>query len=142
MDEPGIDFQALGGRILIDADEKPLGQVNGVFLDRYSDEPKWISVTCQDERQHVVPFTEPTLEGTYVKVPYIAGKINASPTVVAGGVISSGDEERLFTYYGRVPLGAPPEEMPIGPEEGAPPTEVPIGPEGSYFRGLGGQPLE
>jgi hypothetical protein len=122
MDDPGIDAQALGGRILVDADEEPVGQINGVFLDRHSDEPRWISVICQDERQHVVPFTEPTLQGTHVKVPYVAGKINAWPTVVAGGVMSSGDEERLSRYYG------------------APPVEVPIGPEGSYFRGLGGRP--
>jgi hypothetical protein len=116
-----LDFS---GRTLIGSDQQPIGQVSGLFLGHHSDLPRWIAVTCEDNRQHVVPFTQTEVAGPYVKVAYSSQYVSDSATVVPSLNITADQERRLYEHYG-LQKG----NRPLDPSPGSPSKEDPIGTE-------------
>jgi hypothetical protein len=145
----------LYGKTLIGSDEEPIGEVTG-FFGHQSDLPKWIAVTCADNRQHVVPFTGTQVGGSYVKAFYSSQYISDAATVASNRSISADEESRLYEHYGlhqvddRLGIGSEAlrtEPIPGGsprfysasPTGGAPFKDQQIGPE---RRPMGAPPKE
>jgi uncharacterized protein (TIGR02271 family) len=95
------DVQAWIDRQLLGADGEKIGKIGGVYVDRQTGEPKFLTVKTGLFGSNVsfVPIEQATEEGDEVSVPYTKDQIKDAPNVDPDGEISPQEERRIFEHY-------------------------------------------
>lgn len=95
------DIQTWKGRDLRGRDDKKIGSIADVYLDRHSGEPEWIAVKTGLFGTNVsfVPIRDARVEEDNVVVPYDKDLVKDAPNADADGELTPEEERRLYEHY-------------------------------------------
>jgi uncharacterized protein (TIGR02271 family) len=101
------DVRDWRGLTAVDADGEKVGTIDEVYLDRGSEAPEWLTVRTGlfGSRTSFVPVGDAQASGDEVRLAYRKDQIKDAPNVDADGALSTEEEERLYSHYGRGDYG-------------------------------------
>ncbi len=109
----------LPGRDLFDRNGERIGEINQVFVDEVTDEPRWVTVKTGwfGLSDSFVPLVDVDTSGAGVRVAYDRATIKDAPRFSAAEPLTRRDEDELHTHYGlRTPAEQPTDPVGRGVE--------------------------
>jgi len=103
MPAPSVEeIRAWLGRIMVDRDDKRLGEITDIYLDRETDRPEWAVVRTGlfGLRSSFVPLAEATEVDDHIQVPHQRTLVKDAPNIEADGHLSEAEEAELYRHYG------------------------------------------
>jgi len=98
------DVQSWRDMEVVDADGDKVGKITGIYLDRETGEPEWITVRTGlfGLRSSFVPIqgAERTEDGK-IRVPFQKEQVKGAPHIEDDGELTPEEERRLYEHYGR-----------------------------------------
>lgn len=90
------------GEDLVGQDEKKLGTISQVYLDRETGDLSFVSVKTGmfGMKSSLVPITEASQHGDHVHVPYTKDQVKDAPNIDDDEDLSEAEEQRLYQHYG------------------------------------------
>jgi hypothetical protein len=90
------------GRELIDADDRPVGSIEEIYLDDETDAPEWalVSLGRFGSRQMFVPIVGMVAAGEQVRVPFTEETLRTSPRVAPAAELPPDAEAELYRHFG------------------------------------------
>jgi uncharacterized protein (TIGR02271 family) len=97
------DVQKWRGLKAVDANGDKVGKVDEIYLDRQSGEPEWVTVNTGlfGTKTSFVPISDASATGGEVRLSYTKDQIKDAPSIDADGALSTEEEQRLYSHYGR-----------------------------------------
>jgi len=97
------DVQTWRGMKAVDPSGDKIGTIEDIYLDRASGEPEWAAVKTGLFGSNVsfVPIEGATPGNNELKLNYTKDQIKDAPNVDADGALSTEEEQRLYSHYGR-----------------------------------------
>lgn len=96
------DFGSYGdwaGREVLDADGRPVGTVEEIYLDEATERPEWVLVGAGD-RARIVPLADATIEARAIRVAQPGERIKQAPPLDPGDTVDRDQERLLYSHYG------------------------------------------
>jgi sporulation protein YlmC with PRC-barrel domain len=96
---------ALRGKPVVDAQGEEIGEVNQVFFDEDTDEPKWVEVKRGFLGRDIVlvPVDGASVQDVELRVPFDRSQIEAAPAAEEIKALSPRSERELEQHYGLDP---------------------------------------
>jgi hypothetical protein len=113
------------GRMLVDDNGEPLGNIEIIYLDKATEQPEWalLEVGGTGPARIFVPLVSANEEGDTIRVPFAKTLVQGAPSVPADQELSEDQEGELYRHYG-VPYSRAdsPSGLPAGEPEPAEPA--------------------
>jgi uncharacterized protein (TIGR02271 family) len=86
---------------LVGQNDKKIGKIDQVYLDRETGDPKFLAVKTGLFGSNVsfVPIDAAKSEGGRIAVPYTKDQVKDSPNIDADADLSESEEQRIFEHY-------------------------------------------
>jgi sporulation protein YlmC with PRC-barrel domain len=95
-------LEQVKGAEVISGDSRPVGTVEGIYLDESTREPEWALVDTPwvGKRDTFVPLREATFEQGTLRVPYRLEQLQRAPMIDPDGALTEREETELYSHYG------------------------------------------
>lgn len=115
MNDGTTTAESFYGRTAFDRDGTEMGTVDGVYVDRETQEPTWAAVRVGADRLALVPLAGAALDGDGLRLAFDERLVRGAP----GDASVRGDlprelEAELYHYYSLDYAAAGPDVMPEG----------------------------
>src|SRR4051794_5376738 len=86
---------------LVGQDDKKIGKIDQVYVDRETGDPKFLAVKTGLFGSNVsfVPIDAARSDGGRISVPYTKDQVKDSPNIDADADLSESEEQRIFEHY-------------------------------------------
>jgi len=97
------ELQTWRGKDVVGPDDKKIGSLETIYLDRQSGEPEWAAVKTGlfGSKVSFVPLEGATPTGDELRLNYDKATVKGAPNIDADGELSEEEEQRLYEHYGR-----------------------------------------
>jgi hypothetical protein len=123
MTLPTIDqARSWRGLTLVATDNKPVGKIEAIYVDRASRQPEWALVDTGlfGTAWTFVPLADAAQQGDTVRVPHELPVVREAPRLEKDAELSEEDEARLYAHYGiSYTTAASPSGLPASEESGS-----------------------
>lgn len=122
-----LDANHLMGTTAYADDGDKIGEVDTVYVDDDSKEPKFVLVNTGlfGMRSSFVPLEGASLDGDALRLPYSKDKVQDAPNMEADGDLAPDEEQELFRYYGMDVSQTAMTDQPTGAPTGTPEHDTP-----------------
>src|SRR4051794_12923559 len=86
---------------LVGQDDKKIGKIDQVYVDRETGDPKFLAVKTGLFGSNVsfVPIDAARSDGGRISVPYTKDQVKDAPNIDADADLSESEEQRIFEHY-------------------------------------------
>lgn len=94
-------IDAVTAATAVGEDGEKIGKVGQVYLDDYTGEPQWVTVSTGffGSSESFVPLDAAELDGETLRVPYTKETVKGAPRVAPDGHLDESEQDELYRYY-------------------------------------------